>query len=104
MTCAADWSSRVTGLSLPQAAFDIAYSGDDGVGADGYAFGRPPGVGSVQWPRSRVNGLPMAHLFTVRVPEEYRCAGPDYVALSLFQADDHVAKTVEGVAKVIDGG
>ncbi|RSN70992.1 hypothetical protein [Actinomadura sp. WAC 06369] len=80
-------------LPLPRTAYDIEF---DDEGRDGHAFGRPPGLRPEQWPRSRVNGLPMAHLFTVRVPEEYRCAGGDLAGLSVFQSDDHVADAVEG--------
>jgi hypothetical protein len=35
---------------------------------------------------------------------QFRCAGPDLVALSAFQADDHVATMVAGVAEVLAGG
>ena len=45
----------------------------------------------------------MAHIWTFRVPEEYRVKGEGYVAISLFQADDHVANPVEGVREVIAG-
>jgi hypothetical protein len=58
---------------------------DDAEGDDGHRNGRPPGLSVDQWPRSRTHGLPMAHLFTVRVPAQYRCAGPDLVALSVFR-------------------
>jgi hypothetical protein len=88
-------------LAAPDTAFDIVM---DDHGRDGHAFGRPPGLDPGRWPRSRVNGLPMAHLFTVLVPPQFRCAGPDLVALSAFQADDHVATVVTGVAEVLAGG
>lgn len=88
-------------LPLPHTAYDLEF---DDEGRDGHAFGRPPGLRPEQWPRGRVNGLPMAHLFTVRVPEQYRCAGDDLAGLSVFQADDHVADEVEGAADVIAGG
>ncbi len=55
---------------------------------NGWAFGRPVGIKTVQWPRSRINGVPMAHLWTFLVPEEYRVKGNEYVAISLFQACD----------------
>jgi hypothetical protein len=94
----------MTEFPLPRTAYDIVFTGDGSSGGGGYAFGRPPGIDPACWPRSRVNALPMAHLFTVRVPEQYRCAGPEFVALSIFQADDHVAKIVDGLAALIDGG
>lgn len=88
-------------LPLPDTAYDIDF---DDEGRDGHAFGRPPGLRPEQWPRSRVNGLPLAHLFTVRVPAQYRCAGADLVGLSVFEADDHVAETVAGAADTVAGG
>ena len=44
----------------------------------------------------------MAHIWTFLVPEEYRVKGENYVAISLFQADDHVADKVEGVLNMIN--
>ncbi len=66
-------------------------------GKDGWHGGMPPGIKSAQWCRSRVSGLPMKHLFTVRVPEEYRAKGENLVALSVFQ--DLTEKSVPGVAE-----
>jgi hypothetical protein len=88
-------------MSPPDTAYSIDF---DEEGPDGHAFGRPPGLQPEQWPRSRVNGVPMAHLFTVRVPEQYRCAGVELAGLSVFQADDHVSKAVAGADHVIAGG
>ncbi|MFJ4428827.1 hypothetical protein [Streptomyces bobili] len=48
--------------------------------------------------------LLMAHLFTIRVPKQYRCAGRGLVGLAVFQADDHVAVLIPGVMEVIAGG
>jgi hypothetical protein len=87
-------------LALPATAYTIS---NDDSGTDGHYFGRPPGLSVDQWPRSRIHGAPMAHLFTVRVPTQYRCAGPDLVALSVFQADDADGDTVDGVAETING-
>ena len=84
---------------LPTNAYDIDFSNVDN--KEGWAFGRPVGINTVAWPRSRTNGLPMAHLWTFLVPEEYRVKGADYVAVSLFQADDHVASIIEDVSRVI---
>ena len=81
-------------------AFDIEFS--DSNCNQGWSYGGPVGIKTVQWPRSRVNGLPMAHIWTFLVPEEYRVKGENYVAISLFQADDHVADAVEGVSNVIN--
>jgi hypothetical protein len=82
--------------------YDIEFSDD---GADGHAFGLPPGIRPAQWPRSRLTGLPMSHLFTVHVPAEFRADRPDQVALSVFQTDydDDIANWVTGVAEVFGG-
>lgn len=82
-------------------AFDLEFSQTDL--HQGWVCGRPSGIKPNQWPRSRVNGLPMAHLCTILVPEEYQTKGKDLVAISLFQADDHVSKRIDSVAKVIKG-
>lgn len=68
----------------------------------GWAFGRPVGITTIQWPRSRINGTPMAHLFTILVPEPYRVKSQELIAISLFQADDHVEDTVDGVEELIN--
>ncbi|NOQ72989.1 MAG: hypothetical protein GQ574_13350 [Crocinitomix sp.] len=81
-------------------AFNIEFS--DSNNNEGWANGRPPGLKTIQWPRSRVNGLPMAHIWTFLVPEEYRVKGENYIAISLFQADDHVADEVKGVEDTIN--
>ncbi|MFI7289683.1 hypothetical protein ACIBRY_24000 [Streptomyces anulatus] len=69
----------------------------------GWCGGRAPGIGTAAWPRSPVTGLPMIHVITLELPEDYRRKGEDLVALSLFQADDHVATAVEGVAELLGG-
>ena len=84
-----------------QHAYDVEFS-ENGDHGQGWCFGAPAGIAPAQWPRSRVNGLPMAHVFTVLVPSEYRTKGEDLVAIALFQADDHVADVVEGVADTIE--
>ena len=84
--------------SLKQ-AYDLELT-DENHG-QGWAFGRPIGITTDQWPRSRINGLPMAHLWTILVPEAYRVKEKDLMAISLFQADDHVEDTVDGVEDMI---
>ena len=69
----------------------------------GWCGGRGPILDADQWPRSRVNGYPMIHVFTTRVPADYRRRGADWVGLSFFQADDHVADSVEGVSALFEG-
>jgi len=80
-------------------AYDLELADKDH--GQGWAFGRPVGITTDQWPRSRINGLPMAHLWTILVPEAYRVKGKDLVAISLFQADDHVEDRVDGVEDMI---
>lgn len=87
-------------MNTPTKAYDLEISDDNQ--NQGWIYGQPVGIQANQWPRSRTNGLPMAHIWTFAVPEEYRVKGEEYVAISLFQADDHVAQKVENVAKVIN--
>lgn len=69
----------------PKTSFDIAFVEQDS--SDGWAFGNPRGITSEQWPRSHKNGIPMAHLFTVKVPEDYRVHGKEFMAISLFYSE-----------------
>lgn len=81
-------------------AFNIEFS--DSNCNEGWTHGKPVGIKTTQWPRSRINGSPMAHIWTFLVPEEYRVKGKNYIAISFFQADDHVANDVDGVSNVIN--
>ncbi|MGC5536292.1 hypothetical protein [Streptomyces sp. SR-10] len=69
----------------------------------GWCGGRAPGIGTAAWPRSPVTGLPMIHVITLELPEDYRRKGEDLVAISFFQADDHVADAIDGVAGLLEG-
>ncbi|RPK82202.1 hypothetical protein [Streptomyces sp. ADI98-10] len=69
----------------------------------GWCGGRAPGIGAASWPRSPVTGLPMTHVITLGLPEDYRRKGADLVAIAFFHADDHVADGVEGVAELLAG-
>ncbi|MBN8944484.1 MAG: hypothetical protein J0H01_33560 [Rhizobiales bacterium] len=56
----------------------------------GWCFGLPPGLTPEQWPLDRFNGFPLRHAFTLLLPGDYRCHGPDIVALSFFGiSNDH---------------
>ena len=50
----------------------------------GWCYGLPPGIAESQWPLSPYDGFPMQPCFTLRLPEQYRVKGPDYVALAMF--------------------
>jgi len=89
-------------MQVPNKAFDLEFANENQ--QQGWVFGQPSGMATMAWPRSRVNGLPMAHIWTFLVPEQYRVKGSNFVAIALFQADDHVADRVEGVAHVIATG
>ncbi len=69
----------------PKAAFDIEVVEQDC--NNGWSFGNPKGITSVQWPRAHNNGIPMSHLFTVKVPEDYRVHGQEFMAVSLFYSE-----------------
>ena len=81
-------------------AFDLELT--DNNHGQGWAFGRPVGIATDQWPRSRINGLPMAHLWTILVPEAYRVKGQDFVAISFFQANDPFEDRIDGVEDTIN--
>ena len=50
----------------------------------GWVFGLPPGIRPEQWPLDPVTGYPLMHGFTLLLPEDYRCHGPEIVAVSFF--------------------
>lgn len=52
---------------------------------DGWIGYKGPNILWENWPRDPESKLPMFHFITVRVPEEYRTNGPEYVGLSFFQ-------------------
>ena len=50
----------------------------------GWCFGLPPGITPEQWPLDPANGYPLQHGFTLLLPDDHRCHGPDIVAISFF--------------------
>ena len=50
----------------------------------GWCFGLPPGITPEQWPLDLANGYPLQHGFTLLLPEDYRCHGPEIVAVAFF--------------------
>jgi hypothetical protein len=50
----------------------------------GWCFGLPPGISPNQWPLDPLTGYPLVHGFTLRLPPDYRCHGPDIAGLSFF--------------------
>jgi len=50
----------------------------------GWCFGLPPGISPQQWPLDPLTGYPLVHGFTLRLPPDYRCHGPDIAGLSFF--------------------
>ena len=55
----------------------------------GWCYGLPPGIAENQWPLSPFDGFPMQPCFTLRLPEQYRAKGPDFVAITLFADQQH---------------
>ena len=55
----------------------------------GWCYGLPPGIAESQWPLSPFDGFPMQPCFTLRLPEQYRAKGSDYVALTMFADQQH---------------
>ncbi len=72
-------------------------------GKDGWFGGRPPGISSDSWPRSRNNGLPMVHVATIRLPDEYRRQGAHLVAISIFEALDFETSDIDGASDILEG-
>jgi len=77
--------------------------------AVGYAYGAPPGLTDAEWPRHRDGGFPLAHGFTIELPEAYRVrrnkAGEPFVALSFFHPGNAEAcgyESLEGVAQLFE--
>lgn len=73
--------------------------GDPGAAADaagprpsghphGWSGGDGPGIPSETWPRSPRSGLPMRHLLTLHLPEEYLRRGPGFPGVAIFQGDE----------------
>lgn len=59
-------------------------------GCHGWCFGLPPGIQPEQWPLDPANGYPLQHGFTLLLPEDHHCHGPEIVAISFFaSAVDH---------------
>jgi hypothetical protein len=59
----------------------------EAVWGNGWCFGLPPGILTTQWPLSKKFGFPLRHAFTMKLPEEYRTKGSQFVALSFFVDD-----------------
>lgn len=81
-------------MIAPTTAYDLLLldepANEAGLRADGWRFGLPPGIRPEQWPLDTANGYPLKHGFTLLLPPEYRCHGPDLVAVSFFgAAPDH---------------
>lgn len=69
----------------------------------GWCYGLPPGIAESQWPLSPYDGFPMQPCFTLRLPEQYRVKGPDYVALAMFADQQHdEPREVEAVAAYLN--
>lgn len=50
----------------------------------GWVFGLPRGIRTEEWPLDPVTGAPLMHGFTLLLPEQYRCHGPEIVGFSFF--------------------
>ena len=73
---------------------DIVH-GTEEVTESGWLGNAGPNIPDNQWPRSSHSGLPMQHIFTLHLPEEYRTQGPEYVAVSFFAGDGQFAELGE---------
>ncbi|HHL2459773.1 TPA: hypothetical protein ACQ30S_004107 [Yersinia enterocolitica] len=74
---------------LPNIAYDIKIAsssvGEVALDKDhGWVFGLPRGISTEEWPLDPVTGSPLMHGFTLLLPEQYRCHGPEIVGFSFF--------------------
>jgi len=80
-------------LQAPSIAYDLELlkvPPERGISADhGWCYGLPPGITESQWPLSPHDGFPMQPCFTLKLPEQYRARGRDYVALTMFADQQH---------------
>jgi hypothetical protein len=78
---------------LPSRAYNLKLLHEErrpGLDSHGWCFGLPPGITPQQWPLDALTGYPLVHAFTLRLPEDYRCHGPDIAGFSLFaRCDEH---------------
>lgn len=78
---------HVVAMNGPQWIEERRITSPQGVAEAGWIGKNGPGIEPEQWPRSPHSGLPMQHIFTLRLPEEYRMRGAEYVAVSFFAGD-----------------
>jgi hypothetical protein len=72
---------------LPTRAYNLELQhqeGGPGEKSHGWCFGLPPGISPGQWPLDPLTGYPLVHGFTLRLPADYRCHGPDIAGFSFF--------------------
>src|ERR1700742_4737053 len=72
---------------LPTRAYNLELlheEGGPGPQSHGWCFGLPPGISPAQWLLDPLTGYPLVHGFTLRLPLDYRCHGPDIAGLSFF--------------------
>jgi hypothetical protein len=72
---------------LPSRAYNLKLlheEGRPGPDSHGWCFGLPPGILPQQWPLDPQTGYPLVHAFTLRLPDDYRCHGPEIAGVSLF--------------------
>ncbi len=73
------WYFEPTGTSPVDGAVNLA----------GWMGTVGPQLGNA-WPRGSRTGLPMAHVMTLRLPEDYRVKGDEYVAIAFFQGEAEI--------------
>lgn len=86
-------------------AYDLAMASTpmraDAPPGDGWTYGLPPGIAPARWPLDPVTGYPLAHGFTLSLPEDHRVHGPEIVAVSFFVTPfDHNDGGADGDADV----
>lgn len=63
---------------------------------------RGPGIDPLTWPRGPLSGLPMWHVLTIEVPEEYRRHGQDFCGFSFFVGEGQSAEPDDAVTAALN--
>lgn len=61
----------------------------------GWTGDRGPAIDPASWPRGPLTGLPMFHVLTLRLPEEYQRRGTEFPAIAFFQGEGQFAEEID---------
>lgn len=92
-----------------QTAWNLLFSSNDGLAKtptvddavvttvparkpDGWAGSEGPGIDWKNWPRSTNTGLPMMHVLTLRLPQDFQRQGSKYPGIAFFAGEGQFAE------------